>query len=66
MLLLRALVLLMLGAGLVCFGCYAVTGELRYRALGLRLVKWTIVAGLVFFAVLLIERLLPMPWNFTR
>ena len=41
----------------MCFVVYAMTGQVRYRALGLRLVKWTIAAGLVFFAVLFIERL---------
>jgi hypothetical protein len=56
MILLRTLVLLMLGAGLVCFVAYALTGRAQYRALGLRVVKWTIVAGLVFFAVLIVER----------
>lgn len=56
MLFLRALVLLMLGAGLVCFGVYVYTGETRYRALGVRIVKWTLVAGLVFFGVLIAER----------
>ena len=57
MLLLRALVLLMLGVGVACFAVYAVTGSLQYRRVGLRVVKWTIVAGLVFFAVLIVERL---------
>ncbi len=56
MILLRAVVLLLLGAGLVCFVAYALTGEVRYRALGLTLVKWTIAAGLFFFAVLFLER----------
>jgi len=56
MLLLRAVVLLLLGAGVVCFLAYATTGNLRWRALGTRLVTWTIVAGLVFFAVLFFER----------
>jgi hypothetical protein len=59
MLLLRAVVLLMLGAGLLCFVVYAFTGELRYRLLGVRLVTWTLVAAFVFFAVLIVERVLP-------
>lgn len=45
-------------AGLACFVIYIVTGQVRWRALGLRLVKWTVVAGLAFFAVLAAERLL--------
>jgi hypothetical protein len=56
MLFLRAVVLLMLGAGLICFAVYATTGKQQYRALGTRIVKWTIVAGLVFFGVLFFER----------
>jgi uncharacterized membrane protein len=54
----RAILLLLLVAGLVCFVVYVVTGQVRWRALGLRLVKWTVIAGLVFFAVLAAERLL--------
>jgi hypothetical protein len=61
MLFLRALVLLMLGAGLVCFAAYAVTGKLPYRSRGIRIVKWTVVVGLVFFAVLFIERVANWP-----
>jgi disulfide bond formation protein DsbB len=36
---------------------YAGTGQTRWRALGWRIVKWTLVAGLAFFAVLILERL---------
>ena len=54
----RAILLLFLMAGLGCFGLYVVTGQARWRVLGLRLVKWTVVTGLVFFAVLAIERLI--------
>ncbi|MEO7010191.1 MAG: hypothetical protein ABI156_13665 [Caldimonas sp.] len=59
MLLLRSVVLLLLGASLVCFVAYATTGRLQYRVLGIRVVKWTIVAGLVFFGVLILERVVP-------
>jgi hypothetical protein len=59
MIFLRTLVLLMLGAGVVCFGMYAGTGRARYRDVGLRIVKWTLVAALVFFAVLFVERVAP-------
>jgi disulfide bond formation protein DsbB len=44
-------------AGLLCFVMYIGTGQTRWRTLGIRIVKWTVVAALVFFAVLLIERL---------
>ena len=57
MLFFRAALLLMLFLGVACFAVYAVTGSLQYRRVGVRLVKWTVVAGLVFFAVLIVERL---------
>ena len=56
MLFFRAVVLLMLFLGVACFAVYAVTGSQQYRRVGIRLVKWTVVAGLVFFAVLIVER----------
>ena len=60
MLIVRWLVLLLLASGLVCFAMYVGTGQHRYRVLGVRLIKWTIVAGLGFFAVLILERLAMM------
>lgn len=60
MLFVRSVVLLLLVAGGVCFAIYLATGRLRYRAIGLRLVKWTLVAGLVFFGVLIAERLVEL------
>ena len=59
MIFLRTLVLVMLGAGVACFAAYAFTGGARWRALGIRIVKWTLVAALVFFAVLFVERVAP-------
>ena len=53
----RALVFLLLVAGLLCFAMYIGTGQPRWRQLGIRIVKWTVVAGLGFFGVLLLERL---------
>jgi hypothetical protein len=60
MLLARAVVLLLLLAGLVCFALYVGTGQARFRVLGVRIVKWTVIAGLGFFAVLIAERLATM------
>ena len=57
MLIFRWLVLLLLAAGLVSLAMFIGTGQVRYRVLGVRIVKWTIVAGLGFFAVLILERL---------
>jgi hypothetical protein len=48
---------LLLVAAVLCFAMYAGTGEKRWRSLGWRIVKWTLVAGLGFFAVLILERL---------
>jgi hypothetical protein len=53
----RALVFLLLVAGLLCFAMYIGTGQPKWRQLGIRIVKWTIFAALGFFAVLFLERL---------
>lgn len=60
MLIVRWIVGLLLVAGLVCFALYVATGEQRYRALGITLVKWTVIAGLGFFGVLILERVATM------
>jgi hypothetical protein len=60
MLVFRWLMLLLLVAGLLCFAMYIGTGQLRWRTLGVRVVKWTVVAALAFFAVLILERLAMM------
>ncbi|MBC8055824.1 MAG: hypothetical protein H7Y61_04545 [Rhizobiales bacterium] len=60
MLIFRWIVGLLLVAGLVCFALYVGTGQPRYRALGILLVKWTVIAGLGFFAVLILERVATM------
>ena len=57
MLVFRWLVLLLLIAGALCFAMYVGTGQVKWRAQGLRIVKWAVVAGLGFFAVLLLERM---------
>ena len=57
MLLFRAVLLLLLIAGLVCFALYVATGQARWRKWGLIIVKWTVIAGLAFFAVLFLERM---------
>jgi hypothetical protein len=47
----------LLVAGLLCFAMYIGTGQVVWRRRGLVIVKWTVVAGLGFFAVLVLERL---------
>jgi hypothetical protein len=57
MLIFRWIVLLLLVAGLLCFAMYVGTGQMKWRLLGIRIVKWTVIAALGFFAVLLLERM---------
>lgn len=57
MLIFRTLVLLLLVAGVLCFAMYIGTGQPRWRRYGLLIVKWTVLAGLALFAVLLLERI---------
>jgi hypothetical protein len=57
MLLFRAAVFFLLVASGVCFAFYMGTGQARYRQWGLVILKWTIIAALGFFAVLILERL---------
>lgn len=58
MLLFRWAILLLLIAAGVCFAFYVGTGQARYRSWGLVILKWTVLAALGFFAVLVLERLL--------
>ena len=57
MLIARLVFGLLLAGAIVCIAMYAGTGAPRWRELGLRIVKWAVVAGLSFFAVLILERL---------
>jgi hypothetical protein len=58
MLLFRWTVMLLLIAAGVCFVFYIGTGRSQYRQWGLVILKWTVIAALGFFAVLVVERLL--------
>ena len=57
MLLMRWLVLMCLLLSGVAFVFYMGTGQRRYLRLGWVVLKWTLVAAALFFAVLIIERL---------
>ena len=57
MLIFRWLVLLLLVAGALSLAMYIGTGEARWRNLGIRIIKWTVIAALGFFAVLVLERM---------
>ncbi len=56
----RALILLGLLAGLLCFAAYAWTGDVRWRRRGLLVMCWTVGSALVFFGVLFVQRLIEM------
>ena len=48
---------LLLAAGVVCIAMSIGTGQKQWRLRGLVILKWTVVAALGFFAVLILERL---------
>ncbi len=52
----RGLILLCLLVSAVSFAAYAVTSEPHYRRFGTVVLKWTILAALGFFAVLIVDR----------
>lgn len=56
MLIFRWLVFLLLLASAVSFVFYLGTGKLHYRRWGLVVLKWTVIAALAFFAVMLFGR----------
>jgi hypothetical protein len=58
MLLFRWTVLLLLLAAGVCFAFYIGTGQMRFRHWGIVILKWTVLAALGFFAVLILERVI--------
>ena len=58
MLLFRWLLFFALLGAIVCFAAFAATAQPRFRTYGLLLLKWAVLAGLGFFAVLILERVL--------
>lgn len=60
MLLFRLVFGLLLVSGVLCFAMYIGTGQVLWRQRGLLIVKWTVLAALGFFAVLILERLARM------
>lgn len=57
MLIFRLVFGLLLLAGILCFAMYIGTGDKVWRQRGLVIIKWTVLAALGFFAVLILERL---------
>lgn len=60
MLIFRLIFGLLLVSGLLCFATYIATGKAVWRQRGIVIVKWTVIAALGFFAVLILERLARM------
>ena len=54
----RIALLLLLMASAISFVVYAVTGQEKFRKVGLRILFAAVAAGFVFFAVLIAENLL--------
>lgn len=48
---------LLLVSGLLCFAMYIGTRQPVWRRRGIVIVKWTVLAAMGFFAVLILERL---------
>jgi disulfide bond formation protein DsbB len=53
----RLIIGLLLFSAVLCLAFSIATGQKRWRRLGLVIMKWTVVAALAFFAVLILERL---------
>jgi hypothetical protein len=56
MLVFRLVFGLLLVGGLLCFAAYVATGKAVWRQRGIVIVKWTVIAALGFFAVLILDR----------
>jgi hypothetical protein len=56
MLIFRWLAMLFALGIIASFGLFIATGQARYKRIGLVLLKWVVLAGLGFFAVLILER----------
>jgi hypothetical protein len=57
MLMFRLVFGLLLVSGVLCFAMYIGTRQVVWRHRGIVIVKWTVLAGFGFFAVLILERL---------
>lgn len=57
MLVFRWIATLLLLMAAVSFAFYVGTGQARYKRFGLVILKWTLIAAFVFFAVLIVQRI---------
>ena len=49
---------MMVALGIIAsFGLYIATGQERFKRIGLMGLRWVVLAGLGFFAVLILERI---------
>jgi len=58
MLIFRWTMMLLLLGVVASFVFYVATGQVRYRTLGLKIMKWAVLAAFGLFGVLILERLL--------
>lgn len=58
MLIFRWLATLLILASALSFAFYLGTGQQSYKHLGFLLFKWTVIAGLAFFAVMFVGRVI--------
>jgi hypothetical protein len=54
----RVAIFLLLFAAGASFALYAITSQVRYKRAGLTILKWTLVAAFVFFAILIADRVI--------
>lgn len=57
MLLFRWLILMFLLMAGVSFAFYVATGKAHFKHFGLVVLKWVVLSGLGFFAILILERI---------
>lgn len=57
MFLFRFVMFALLGASALCFAFYLGTGRRHYLRWGIVVLKWTVIAALGFFAVLILGRI---------
>jgi hypothetical protein len=60
MLFFRTVFALLLLGSMACFAAYVGTGRILWRQRGLVILKWTVLAALGFFAVLIVQRLVEL------
>ncbi|TSE20103.1 hypothetical protein Talka_00997 [Tepidimonas alkaliphilus] len=57
MFLFRFLMFALLGASALCFAFYLGTGRKPFLRWGIVILKWTVIAALAFFGVLILSRI---------